>query len=247
MRLATTAGLAAALLCLASTARAQDEVPFITTDELKKAMAAPAKTWKHVLIDARAKVEFGEGHIKGAVNLPAADTESKLGELAKDKSLMLVFYCNGPRCTKSVKGAKIARGMGYANVKVYNEGLPAWAKGKLPLEGKPFAPFEAETISAQALQDILRDSGGALVIDIRDAVEYQGFHIAQTKSIPLDEIPDRLAELPADKVIVMVDHIGHQTPLASRLLNGHGRSKLKRLDGGIMAWRSQGLPVVSKK
>ncbi|MBI5549037.1 MAG: hypothetical protein HY901_34570, partial [Deltaproteobacteria bacterium] len=200
-------GLIGALVAAASTAAfAQSEpVPFITTEELKPLMAAAPKDWKHVLIDTRARVEFSEGRIKGAINLPAGDTERKLGELVKDKLRLLIFYCNGPRCTKSSKGAKAALALGYSNVKIYNEGLPAWAKARLPQEGSPFPAFEAETISPQALQTALSGKPAPLLIDVRDAVEYEGFHIAGSRSLPLDQIADHLAELPAEKVIYLVD------------------------------------------
>jgi rhodanese-related sulfurtransferase len=84
-----------------------------------------------------------------------------------------------------------------------------------------------------------------VVIDVRDAVEYEAFHVPGARNIPLDALQGRFKELPHGREIVIVCHAGHQSPIAARVLHQLGRSDLKRLDGGVVAWQQKGLPTES--
>jgi rhodanese-related sulfurtransferase/DNA-binding transcriptional ArsR family regulator len=82
------------------------------------------------------------------------------------------------------------------------------------------------------------------VLDVRPAEEYVAGHIRGAVSIPLDELADRLAELPDDGQIVAYCRgaycvLSHE---AVRLLRAHGREAV-RLADGMLEWRLAGLPV----
>ncbi|MFC3892789.1 ArsR/SmtB family transcription factor [Lentzea rhizosphaerae] len=100
-----------------------------------------------------------------------------------------------------------------------------------------------EAVSRAELLDRVR-SGRATVIDVRPAEEYAAGHIPGAVSVPLDELADRLAELPADQQIVAYCRgaycvLSHE---AVRLLTAHGRTAL-RLTDGMLEWRLADLPV----
>ncbi len=234
-------------LCLtAAGSAAAEELPLITTAELQARCAkAPQDKWDFFLIDARTRVEFEEGHIAGAANVPAEQTAAKLPALVKDKAATVVFYCNGPRCTKSRKAAKAAIAAGYTSVLEYNEGLPAWGKARLPTGGSPLPAFEAPALAAADLKAQL-DGKKLAVIDIRDGAEFDSGHLAGALKFPLDELSARAKELPAGAICI-VDHAGHQTAVAARVLAKLGHKDLKRLDGGLLAWRAAGLPIEGGK
>src|SRR5689334_16979344 len=122
--------VAVSILCAASSLRAEETpLRYIATAELAARLHAPDAAPKGLtVIDARARVEYDEGHIPGAVNLPAEKVPSLLRRLVKDRRRPLVFYCNGPKCTKSQKAARMAIALGYADVLEYNEGMPGWGK-----------------------------------------------------------------------------------------------------------------------
>jgi rhodanese-related sulfurtransferase/predicted transcriptional regulator len=48
----------------------------------------------------------------------------------------------------------------------------------------------------------LVDSGEAMLLDVRPGIEYEHGHIPDAVSIPLDELPERLGELPRDRLII---------------------------------------------
>ncbi len=237
--------LLAALLSLAAPAVAQERV--ITTSALLKRMSGPPERWDFTLVDARTAVEYGEAHIPGAANVAASKTAKRLPELVKDRARAVVFYCNGPNCTKTVKAAKAATAAGYTDVWEYKDGLPGWGKVGQKVAGKPLPPFDAPPLTPEALKALLAGANPPVVVDIRDGEEFEGFHIEKALSVPIDDLQARLNELPAGRAIVVADHAGHQAPVAARLLASLGRKELKRLDGGVIKWQAAGFPTTKGK
>jgi rhodanese-related sulfurtransferase/DNA-binding HxlR family transcriptional regulator len=60
---------------------------------------------------------------------------------------------------------------------------------------------EVEAIGREELIDRL-DRGAVVLVDVRPAEEFAAGHIQGARSIPLDELEQRLAELPADREVV---------------------------------------------
>lgn len=87
-------------------------------------------------------------------------------------------------------------------------------------------------------------SGAAVVIDVRPTVEYNAGHIPGALSIPLDELPGRLDELPAGTEVVAYCR-GEYCVLAYEAVTLLGRSghRARRLQDGMLEWRLAGLPV----
>jgi len=86
--------------------------------------------------------------------------------------------------------------------------------------------------------------GEVVVIDVRPANEYRTAHIPQALSIPLQELGERLAELPRDKTIVAYCR-GPYCVLAAeavQLLSGYG-FQAYRLEDSVDDWRARGLPL----
>jgi rhodanese-related sulfurtransferase len=77
-----------------------------------------------------------------------------------------------------------------------------------------------------------------VLIDVRPESEFAAGHIEGAQSIPLEQLTDRLAELPADVEVVAYCR-GEYCVLsydAVRLLRSKGRPA-RRLDGGMIEWR----------
>ena len=73
-----------------STAAAQFAT--VSIDEVTALMTGKGKA---VLIDVRSPEEYRDGHIPGAINIPAERIASEKGRLPKDKAARLIFYCRG--------------------------------------------------------------------------------------------------------------------------------------------------------
>lgn len=89
------------------------------------------------LIDSRPAVRFFSGSIPGSINLPLdvlkKDVPGTIDKLAIPKTTTVVFYCAGRECTLSVDSAEIFRGNGYAQARVYRNGVPGWNQKMQPL------------------------------------------------------------------------------------------------------------------
>lgn len=86
--------------------------------------------------------------------------------------------------------------------------------------------------------------GSVTVLDVRPEDEYAQAHIPGALSIPLDQLPARLSELPRDHEFVAYCR-GPYCVLAveaSALLRRHG-FRVRRLADGLPGWARQGHPV----
>ncbi|GAA3446895.1 ArsR/SmtB family transcription factor [Planomonospora venezuelensis] len=104
---------------------------------------------------------------------------------------------------------------------------------------------DAEQVTREQLLERIQ-AGGVTVIDVRPAAEYAAGHIPGAVSVPLDELADRLADLPADGQIVAYCRgaycvMAHE---AVRALTARGR-RAARLAEGMLEWRLAELPVAS--
>jgi rhodanese-related sulfurtransferase len=80
--------------------------------------------------------------------------------------------------------------------------------------------------------------GDVVLVDVRPSEEFAAGHVKGAKSIPLEELEDRLAELPADREVVAYCRgpfcaYAHE---AVRRLRAAGRSA-RRLEEGWPEWR----------
>jgi rhodanese-related sulfurtransferase/DNA-binding HxlR family transcriptional regulator len=96
---------------------------------------------------------------------------------------------------------------------------------------------EVDAIDRDELVARLR-AGDVVLVDVRPSDEYDAGHIKGARSIPIDELEDRLAELPADREVVAYCRgpfcaYAHQ---AVRRLQASGRPA-RRLQEGWPEWR----------
>lgn len=105
------------------------------------------------------------------------------------------------------------------------------------------APEKLASVSRKALLQKAR-SGDVVVIDVRPREEYDTAHLPFARSMPVDEIAKRLAELPAGKEIVAYCRgpFCLFSEEAVQLLQASGFNARKMLDG-VSEWQAAGLPL----
>jgi ArsR family transcriptional regulator len=62
--------------------------------------------------------------IPGSRRIPLNEIEQGTKHLPKDAEI--VTYCAGPGCSQSTEAAHTLRGLGFANVRAYRDGLEGW-------------------------------------------------------------------------------------------------------------------------
>ena len=83
-----------------------------------------------LVVDVRAQKDFKRVRIANSVNIPANEIQNRLGELSKDRTIIVVDNSGN----MSAAASKLLRGVGFTKVYVLDIGLVGWMRDKLPLE-----------------------------------------------------------------------------------------------------------------
>lgn len=186
-----------------------------------------------MLIDSRPTArKFDIGHIPTAVNIPDSSFD-KLAPtlLPKEKSTLLVFYCDGLECMLSHNSAYKAERLGYTNIRVYAEGFPDWIqRGNL------------HAVSVAHIKKLMDEKAAFTLIDSRPKErKFDKGHIPGAINLP-DSQFDSLAEqrLPKDKTAPLYFYCDG---LACKLSNDSalkaiklGYTQVKVVPEGYPAW-----------
>jgi metal-sulfur cluster biosynthetic enzyme/rhodanese-related sulfurtransferase len=106
-------------------------------------------------------------------------------------------------------------------------------------------PDRADIMSGKAWRDVQaapalvmwQQQADLVVLDVRSQAEWANGHIPRARLIPLDELEDRLKELPAKDAPILVHcAAGGRSLQACRILADHGWTRLFNLAGGMHAW-----------
>ena len=83
------------------------------------------------------------------------------------------------------------------------------------------------------------------LLDVRTAAEFSFGTIKGATNIPLDELRERIDELPHDKQIIIFCAVGLRGYLAQRILMGHGFENVKNLSGGYQTYSTATAPLTN--
>jgi rhodanese-related sulfurtransferase len=81
------------------------------------------------VVDIRNAEDFAKGSLPNARTIPAAKVAERVGELKKDKPVLLVCATG----TSAGRTAALLRSQGYGDVYVLGGGLAAWREAGLPV------------------------------------------------------------------------------------------------------------------
>ena len=135
------------------------------------------------VLDTRPYLEYAISHIPGARNVAAKPGVSmsmyvsdvaEIGRIVGDnKAAPLVLYCNGPFCGKSKRLAEELLAAGFTNVRRYQLGIPVWR-----------ALGGVCEIDLAGLRHVLAQDRTAVLLDVREASEFQKGTLPGARNIP---------------------------------------------------------------
>jgi len=99
---------------------------------------------------------------------------------------------------------------------------------------------EVPEIDVHELADALK--GGAHLIDVRQHDEWVEARVPDVPLIPLDQLVDRVAEVPNDGPVYVICRSGGRSAQACEYLRATGIDAIN-VAGGTLAWVSSGRPV----
>jgi len=88
-----------------------------------------------LFLDARSPEDYAEGHVPGALNLPAYEFDTRFPEIADrvEEAQSIIVYCDGVECSDSIHVAERLVEYGFSHFAVFESGWRAWAESGAPV------------------------------------------------------------------------------------------------------------------
>jgi rhodanese-related sulfurtransferase len=184
----------------------------------------------YILIDLRPKSQVEQGHILKAIALPEGGIEVLKDQFPKHKAAPIILYNESGNLESAAPAAKKISSWGYSNVSILSGGLASWEKsGKALAKGpapsqiqyvRKLLPGEIDVEFFRAAVE--KPSGDVFIVDVRTSAEAEEAHLPGAKNIPLEELEQRIGELPKDKKIVVHCATGVRAEMAQDVLKKTG-------------------------
>ena len=135
----------------------------------------------------------------------------------------------------------------YDLMQVEQAYAPPFSSAKDPAA---IAGYVAEDIIAEKVKLVywrdLRDIRleHEFLLDVRTPDEFSLGSLPGAVNIPLDEIRDRIDEIPKDRPVYVFCAVGLRGYLAYRILSQHGYDKVRNLSGGLKIYKAATAPIV---
>jgi rhodanese-related sulfurtransferase len=183
-----------------------------------------------VVIDTRGPKAAKAGHIQGAVAMPLNQVVQQRDQFPLDKKAYLIFYSDGTDIDKLKKVTKQVSGWGYKNVFILDGGYQGWLKDTGPIQKdmvrtKIFylpRPHPGEITGDEFMNIVKNKPKDKLILDVRTRAETAGGMLPGAVNIPVDELSEKLKELPKGKEIVTHCRTGLRAEMGYNILRNAG-------------------------
>jgi len=107
-----------------------EEIPSVENISVEEVYEIMTGGEDYIILDVRTLEEFGQGHMEGAVHIPVNELEGRLGELSKDKPI--IVYCKSGG--RSSTAANLLAENGFTQVYDMGGGILEWVDKGYPIE-----------------------------------------------------------------------------------------------------------------
>ena len=200
-----------------------------------RAAALAAKRGDVILVDVREPLHLLDEEIPGALSVPLSGLERALTTWRP--SVPVAFICRTGRLSAMAVTAARRAGLDACFVE---GGSGAWCEAGLPLQ----APVQAQPARLLSPVQAWAAAPTHVLIDLRDASEFQKRRIPGARCIPLDRLPEMVLELEdLSSPLIFVCGNGRRSRVAAELIGRRGRAEVSYVSGGLIAWVEAGLPI----
>lgn len=95
----------------------------------------------------------------------------------------------------------------------------------------------------EADRRLREDPAGPVLLDVREPNEFVGVRAPGAMLLPTSVFMARIGELPPDRPLLVVCHVGGRSAAVTSYLIRAGRTDVVNVAGGMDAWARAGLPV----
>src|SRR6266576_6964380 len=222
-----------------------------------KAMLADGE--ELALIDLREELIFSQNHLLFARSVPLSRLELTFAGLVPRRGTRIVLCDDADGLAQ--RAADILARAGYTDLHALDGWVAAWAQAGFELfsgvnvPSKAFGEFvehasATPSISAQALEGLMRARSDVVVLDSRPFDEYYRVSIPSAVNVPGAELVLRIRDLaPSPDTMVVVNCAGRTRSIigAQSLIDAGVPNKVAALRNGTMGWNLAGLVCESGK
>lgn len=188
-----------------------------------------------IVVDTRPAAAFAESHVPGTLNIPLNRSFTTWAGwlLPYDRDVYLLVDDADPRGIDVAVRDLAMIGLDRIAGIVGHDALDAWIA----------AGHALGTVAQATPADVAEwlERGEMTIIDVREPAEWEAGHLPGVPNIPLGSLPERLAEIPIDKPIVVHCQSGARSPIAASVLQARGVRNVINMAGGYAAWERAGL------
>ena len=206
-------------------------------EQLKvKEFAAKLEDADAVVLDLRRPEAFGGAHIPGSINIGAGNNLSMWAAwvLRYDQPILLIGDTNTD--LDAARRSLVRVGLDTA-VGLLRGGIATWLES-----GREQA--HVPQVSVRELQTAMANRDAVTVLDVRNPGEWKSGHIEGAIHISGGDLTKRFEEVPKDKPLYVICGSGYRSSVSASVLVHHGHAQIVNVNGGMSAWKRQGLPVV---
>jgi glyoxylase-like metal-dependent hydrolase (beta-lactamase superfamily II)/rhodanese-related sulfurtransferase len=190
------------------------------------------------VVDTRDPTDFAAAHLEGSVNIGLGGPYATWAGTLLNRDRPIVIVADPGRERESA--LRLGR-IGFDRIAGYLEG------GLLSLDRRPDLTRSTPRLGAMLAADRLHDARPPLLLDVRTAQEWNEKRVPGAVHVPLNQLPERMTDLPRDRPIIVHCAGGYRSSIGSSLLERAGRSDVSEIAGGLAAWEAAGLAVQSQR
>ena len=208
------------------------ELKPLTIDALLAEQARGAQ-----VLDTRDSAEFAAAHLGGSINIGLAGQYATwVGTMLTHDQPIAIIADPGAETESALRLGRI----GFDQVIGYLEG------GLASADSPSTRIATTERVGADVAASRMASATPSVIVDVRAATERAQKRIGGSIHIPLNHLGERLSEIPAGRPVILHCAGGYRSSIAASLLQRDGFTRVSELAGGIAAWETAGLPVITQ-
>lgn len=187
---------------------------------------------KTLVVDTRVVNEYARGHVPGSLLAPFSryNWGKAVADYLADDSRHLAFVASNNAMATVVRKELEKNGL-QAKFEI-SDGLNQWKQEELPVAS-------VWEITPEELHEDLENFD---IIDVREPYEWRSGIIPNAKKIPLQELVERIGELPKNRKYALVCATGARSQSAAIFMADSGFDA-GNVVGGMSRWLSKGFTV----
>ena len=184
------------------------------------------------IIDVRDAAEYANGHLAGSINIGLGGQFATWAGTLLDRAKPIAIIAEPGREQEAT--VRLGR-IGFDHVKGYLRG------GMQALAARPDLVWQTERMTAAMVAEEMASPDPPLLLDVRNVREWATRHIDGSMNVPLNQLQERIGEIPRNRRIAVHCAGGYRSSIAAGILHQYGITHLVEMAGGLAAWDAASL------